>query len=317
MPCYHPLKAWRSYQVNASGKRSLTFSPDHAFGDSFPLPCGRCIGCRLEHSRQWAVRCLHESQLHQDNCFLTLTLDDDHLVDRHWTGRTRKNGDPVLGGTLLKKHWQDFMKRLRKKFPGRKLGYFHCGEYGDQERRPHYHAVMFNLDFEDKIFWQTRNGHPLYISETLSKTWGMGHCSIGAVTFESAAYVARYVCKKITGQMADAHYTVVDHDTGEIFRLLSEYTTMSLKPAIAKTWGEKFLQEVYSTDSVVVRGKEMKPPRIYDRLLETADTARYEILKEDRLSRARERSQDSTPERLKVREEVKISQMQTLKREIE
>lgn len=97
MACYALLSAWKK----PGG--GITFKKGEAVGlKPIKLPCGQCLGCRLDYSREWAVRCTHESLLHKENSFITLTYDDEHL--------------PEDGG-LVKKHWQDFCKRLRKKKP--------------------------------------------------------------------------------------------------------------------------------------------------------------------------------------------------------
>lgn len=257
MPCYHPIDGWYSKTVNPSGKRSIVFKAEQGGAQKVTIACQRCIGCRLERSRQWAMRCMHEAQLHDENSFITLTYDDQHLP---------------YGGTLIKKHFQDFMKRLRRHFGGRKIQYYHCGEYGERTRRPHYHALLFGLDFRDKLhFKTTARGDRVFTSSTLSKLWGMGHCSIGAVTFESAAYTARYILKKQSGDQAESHYRKVMADTGEVVNLLPEYVTMSLKPTVGRGWIEEFSGDVYPDDFVVMRGKKMKPPKYYDRMHELED----------------------------------------------
>jgi len=262
----------------------------------------RCIGCKLEYSRQWALRCVHEAQLHDDNAFVTLTYADANIP---------------LGGTLIKKDFQDFAKRLRKK-AGCKLSYYHCGEYGERTRRPHYHALLFGVDFPDKTpFKKSADGSDIYHSELLQRLWPQGFCTTGAVTFESAAYVARYVMKKITGAQAEKHYERIDEETGEVHRLLPEYTTMSLKPAIAKGWYERFKTDAYPSDFVVLRGRKMKPPKYYDRLLELEDPEARAALKVRREEEALLRQGDSTTARLKIREEVKLAQIASLKRGID
>lgn len=305
MPCYHPLHGFRASHVNATGKRSIVFSPRSGFRDlPVTVPCGRCIGCRLERSRQWALRCMHEASLHDENVFLTLTYDDVHLP---------------AGRTLVKKHFQDFMKRLRRFMNGEKIKYFHCGEYGEQTRRPHYHACVFGVDFPDKTFFKEKNGHKLFRSPTLERLWTHGSALIGAVTFESAAYVARYILAKRTGPTAAKHYEVVDLDTGEIGNLLPEYVTMSLKPAIAKEWYAQFKKEVRDSDSVVARGMEMKPPKYYDKLFEIEDPQAHAAMKHERRKKAGtlKNRANSTDERLRIREEVKHAQVAQLPREIE
>lgn len=304
MPCYHPLHGYKSKHLNPTGKRSIVFKLSSGLlSEPVSVPCGRCIGCRLESSRQWALRCVHESQLHEDNAFITLTYAPDRLP---------------YGGTLIKKDFQDFMKRLRKRVEPRKISYFHCGEYGERTRRPHYHALLFGLRFSDQQpYSRSPDGTVLYTSAVLSSLWPHGFSTVGEVTFESAAYVARYVMKKITGAQAEDHYTVIEPETGEVIRLQSEYTTMSLKPAIAKLWYEQFKGEVFPADEVVIRGKVMKPPKYYDRLLELHDIGAHAVVKADRKEAAAARASDSTTRRLREREEIKIAQTQNLKRKID
>lgn len=304
MPCYHPLHGYQAKHSNPTGKRSWVSKLSKALNaERLSIPCGRCIGCRLERSRQWALRCVHEAELHEDNAFITLTYAPANI--------------PV-GGTLVKKDFQDFAKRLRKKFKGRRISYFHCGEYGERTRRPHYHALLFGVDFPDKtLFKKSADGSAIYTSELLQRLWPQGFCTVGAVTFESAAYVARYVMKKITGDAAEKHYERIDPETGEVSHLLPEYTTMSLKPAIAKGWYEKFKSDAYPSDFLVLRGRKMKPPKYYDRLLELEDPVELERVKARREVEALLRQGDSTTERLRVRESVKLAQISNLKRNVE
>lgn len=247
---------------------------------------------------------MHEASLHADNCFLTLTYDPENLP---------------YGGTLVKADFQKFMKKLRKFCYPERIKYFHCGEYGELYRRPHYHACVFGVDFPDKLFFKEKNGHRLYRSPALEKLWPLGSSLIGAVTFESAAYVSRYITGKITGPEAEGWYQNVEPDTGEIVSIIPEYTTMSLKPAIAKEWWQAFADEVYATDSVVARGLEMKPPKYYDKLFEEMDPVSYAELKSLRRKAAGtlKNKANSTPERLAVREEVKSAQLTQLRRDVE
>lgn len=256
------------------------------------------------------MRCVHEAQLHEENAFITLTYAPENVPP---------------GGTLIKKDFQDFAKRLRKKFADRKIKYFHCGEYGDRTGRPHYHALLFGLDFADKRPWKkSADGSQIFTSEILSGLWPAGFCTTGAVTFESAAYVARYVMKKITGARAKKHYETVDPDTGEVTDRLPEYTTMSLKGnapgepgGIAAAWYKQFKGDVFPSDFVVVRGQKMKPPKFYDRLLELEDPEARAVVRESRMAAALKRDHDNSTARLLVREKVKIAQTKLLKRETE
>lgn len=267
------------------------------------VSCGQCIGCRLERSRQWAVRCLHENQMHESSSFITLTYDDEHLPVDH---------------SLSYRDFQLFMKRLRKHFGqqflerGRSTNsvrFFMCGEYGELTKRPHFHACLFGLDFDDKEFYKSLpSGSRLYTSAILEKLWPFGFSSIGDVTFESAAYVARYVVKKITGPRAHEHYSFTTVD-GEVVQRVPEFTHMSLKPGIGATWFAKYGGEVFPRDEVVVRGIRMKPPKYYDNLLEAKDLPSFEFVQYDRYKKSLIFAEDATRERLRVRERVKKARL--------
>ncbi len=261
------------------------------------LPCGQCVGCRLERSRQWAIRCSHEASLYEDNAFITLTYSDAHLPS---------------DGSLNLVHFQKFIKRLRKQY-GPKIRYYHCGEYGEKFKRPHYHACLFNFDFEDKKLFQIKNNNRYYTSEILQTLWPMGFSIIGDVTFQSAAYVARYIMKKINGAAAENHYA--NPETGEILK--PEYTTMSRRPGIGSAWLKKYQSDVYPGDFVVMGGKKMKPPKYYDRQYELTNPSEYGQLKTDRVLNAKKFESNNTPERLKTREVVQKARLNLLPRKLE
>lgn len=283
MPCYHPLSAYKTF----SGE--IVFSAPRSRGYTFlKLPCGRCTGCRLERSRQWAVRCMHEASLYKNNCFITLTYNDENLP---------------YDGSLRLSHLQKFFKRLRKKF-GSGIRFYACGEYGEKFGRPHYHAIIFNHDFMDKEVFTLSNGLPVYTSVALDKLWPFGYASIGDVTFESAAYVSRYIMKKVTGDAAAAHYERFNDVTGEVFNIKPEFTTMSKKPGIAYQWFEKYKTDCYPHDLVVMRGKKMKPPRFYDRKFEVENPDLLKKIKKNREKKYLLCIDDNTPDRLRVKERV-------------
>lgn len=254
----------------------------------------------MERSRQWAIRCLHEASLYEQNAFITLTYNNDHLPS---------------DGSVKVEHFQKFMKRLRKKFTGRTIRFFHCGEYGELNKRPHYHACLFNLDFNDRELWKIRDGIRLYTSATLAKLWPFGFSTVGDVTFDSAAYVARYIMKKITGDRAEKHYKKIDEDTGEIHIIKPEYTTMSRRPGLGTEWYQAFKSGVYPADSIVINGTEMRPPKFYDDIYDVEDPEGMKKIKSDRLDQAFKNRKDNTNERLIVKEKVKRSQTKFLRRD--
>lgn len=254
------------------------------------------------------MRCVHEASLHDDNIFITLTYDNEHLPPH---------------ASLRYRDFQLFMKRLlvhterhTDRPPG--IRFYMCGEYGENFGRPHYHAIMFNYDLADKRVWKIERDNPLYTSQTLNDLWTHGHTSVGSVTFQSAAYVARYLMKKVTGDAADHHYNTIDPDTGEVLaERKPEFTNMSRRPGIGGKWFDKYMDDVFPGDFVVLNGKKVAPPRFY--------TGRYELLYPDevirlktvRRKRSQKRASDSTPERLRVREQVLESRISRLKRTIE
>lgn len=307
MACYHPIAAYRT----ADG--SVVFSQLRRYDicSSIELPCGQCVGCRLERSRQWAMRCLHESSLYERNCFITLTYDEAHLPP---------------DASLDYSHFQNFMKRLRFKFRGTRIRFYMCGEYGENFGRPHFHACLFNVDFDDKRVISRRDGVTLYSSQLLSELWPFGFSSIGDVTFESAAYVARYIMKKITGDAAESHYRIVDSDTGEIRYRTPEFNHMSLKPGIGSEWLERYSLDVFPLDYVVIRGVKVKPPKYYDRLIKRAldwyphfieADSLHDDLIESRVSRGVANRFDNTDARLAVREQVALARLSLLPRTME
>lgn len=294
MPCYNPLKGYMARSPSENGGRAIVFNPKKGFVDKpMTVPCGQCIGCRLERSRQWAMRCVHEAQLHDENCFITLTYNDDHLP---------KNK------SLVKSDFQLFMKRFRKQFSSIKIRFFHCGEYGTLNQRPHYHAIIFGFNFPDLVLFSQRDSVRVYTSEILAKLWGKGFVTVGDVTFESAAYVARYVLKKVTGAPAADHYK----------GRLPEYVTMSRRPGVAAGWFFKYWSDIWPVDGqgdyVIMRGKKLRPPKFYDEKLKAELPDYMAIIKRARKAMAALHADESTPERLAVKEAVKNAALTNLPR---
>lgn len=315
MSCYKPIPAWKSKGVNENGKSKIVFDSktDKTNWEAIVVPCGQCIGCRVDRSRQWAVRCVHEASLYPANCFITLTYND-------------KNLDPSM--SLNKRDFVLFMKKLRKRFNGVKavakdngeikypIRFFQCGEYGDKLLRPHYHACLFNFDFDDKILYSVRKGTKLYISDKLMSLWTKGFSTVGDVTFQSAAYVARYITKKVNGEKAFEHYNDVDKETGEILRSrLPEYTTMSRRPGIGKDWITKYKNDAFSKDFLTIQGKKFKPPKYYDHIYDSIDPEHMKEIKEKRKEKANENQVEA--KRLLAMMRVKQMQARKLIRSLE
>lgn len=309
MACRHPLAAWQlsngevvfRERAGADSVRSLF------------LPCGQCVACRLERSRQWAVRCVHEAKMHERNCFITLTYDDRHLP----ADKSLKYSD-----------YSAFMRRLRKYVKRRcrskvstlsTVRFYMCGEYGETTARPHYHALLFGFDFEDKLYFKRcPSGEKLYTSTALGRLWPLGSHMIGSVTFESAAYVARYCVDKVTGGEAKAHYEVVDPSTGEVRSRVPEFNRCSLRPAVGRTFIDKFMADVYPSGKVVINGRLAKAPRYYDKVfLRSATPDQVERLEFARWKDAQLVGEgELSDERLAVKEEVALARLALFRREI-
>lgn len=252
------------------------------------------------------------------NCFVTLTYRDK----AECTDEQLREGYYVPDDwSLNKKHFQDFMKRLRKFFHPQKVRFFHCGEYGNKCKhgidlkrvgcpmcnvgRPHYHACLFNCDFPDKVAYESKDGITRYTSPSLEKLWKYGFVDIGELNFASAAYVARYVLKKVTGPSADDHYMSCDFD-GVITFIQPEYVTMSRRPGIGRDWYDKYKDDVFPADHVPVPGLGMqkKVPRYYEELFKDASPIELEEIKAIRKAFRDAHAEDYTPERLKDKYDV-------------
>lgn len=305
MPCYDPLQAvvferpgLKKRVVISSelrgwfrmGKEKPNFTPA---GKVMPLPCSICLGCRLEKARQWAVRCVHEASLYEDNSFITLTFAPEELPE---------------GGSLSRSHMQAFMKDLRREYDDRRIRAFYCGEYGSKLGRPHYHAAIFNLSFDDREYWKTVGDYKYYTSGTLAKLWPYGFNVIGDLTFESAAYVARYVTKKVNGYRKDDHY-------GGKY---PEFSQASLRPGIGYDWFARFgMSDVFPLDEIVVNGSKSKPPRYYDKLLERCDPDMFAAVKLRRELLTLSKKDEYSFDRLQVKLKCQQARMSSLSRMLE
>lgn len=323
MACYSPVKLyerWRDKEGFQEVERSIKPTKQSDYYKDVVVGCGRCIGCKLEKSKEWAGRIMNEASLYENNCYLTLTYDDLTLPhDKR----------------LKKKDLQDFFKRLRYYFSGVDIRYYAVGEYGDLRGRPHYHACVFNLDFPDKIRFKTsKTGYPIYVSEALSKAWKKGHAYLQDLEYGSAAYVARYVMKKQNGPQSRhkqpfvtdlAEYT--DLETGEISHFgrgatwydVPEFAVMSRRPGIGRAWIEKHLSDVYPHDELVINGVKQKPPRYYDNYLAQTNRQLYDAITEKRLAESHDENRlaNRTADRLRTREDIQRRKAAKLRREYE
>lgn len=330
MPCYKPMLAVPYCISQETGKVQYKFREklhdsgqlgevvqlkDGKYYPIKSLPCGKCIGCRLDYSREWAIRCTLEMQdFDPEQCwFVTLTYDDFHvptsryclLGKDYWykQGITVHNGiaydlygyelplDDLSGLssplgvslTLRPKHLQDFIKRLRWYVSdryGQQVRFYACGEYGSKTARPHYHLIIYGLPLQPfgADAWQSvKNGNTVHECAELEKIWKQGNVIVGRCTYESCGYVARYMLKKKKGHYLEFYQS---------FNLVPEFTRMSLKPGIGQRYYDAHAREIYDNDEIYLetekRGIKCKPPRYFDIRAADEFPAVFENLKDER-----------------------------------
>lgn len=286
MACYRPFEAYRAPHGG------IAFDTKNGYVDQpIKVRCGRCIGCRVDYSRSWAARCLHEAKLHTASCVVTLTYDDARLPPN---------------GSLRKRDVQLFLKRLRKRLHPGKVSYLYCGEYGEQFDRPHYHIILFGYWPEDGRPWRKKGANQYYRSPALEKLWAQGNVEFGALTYTAARYVAGYVFKKVYGDDADRHYKRVDPSTGELVEVIPEFVNMSTRPAIGKRWFQRYQGDYFPSDHIVVDGKKFAVPPYYLKLLKKGDEEQAKQIKKARRKKTITRAYiaETKPDRLAAREAV-------------
>jgi len=285
--CFHPVSAW---QLDSG---EIVFAEKGKVRRKLDLPCGRCIGCRVRRSEEWATRCVHEAQMHAANSFVTLTYDESHYKP-----------------SLEYRDFQLFMKRLRREKPG--VRFFCAGEYGEQDSRPHWHALLFGAAFPN----DGMVGKQIYRSVSLENLWPFGFSSVGEVNRTTASYVAKYVISNKSKSYDPDYYKRVHLKTGEIIDVAPEFGRMSLRPGIGALWFDRFWRDVYhARDAVVSEGKTSRPPRYYDKLLADRPDFISDIKEYERYLKSSEIDpNESSPERLAVREHVALAKVEFYKR---
>ena len=336
MACFHPLHAFQ-IGINESGKpkyeitssKVLRMHPrdgrrvyhDKWITEYQEVPCGNCIGCRLDYSRQWATRCMLEAKQYDNNYMLTLTYNNDNIEINK--GVDRNTGELTEVGTLVPEHLTKFMKDLRRyykyHFNHDNIRFYACGEYGTNTFRPHYHIIAFNLPIEDKEYFFSNNaGDKIYLSKSIEDIWGKGQVSVGGVTWNSAAYVARYVMKKVKGPDAKEFYKKIG--------VAPEFVRMSRNPGIARDYYENNKDKIYEADEIILTNKKglaqiVKPSKYYDRLFDldspeamAAIKARRQELAKESMANNLNKTNLSKEAYLELKESNKIAQVNKLVR---
>lgn len=299
--CTNLIRGWRSQDRNPeTGKRATVYRLKQGYYDlKSTVPCGQCMECRLKNSREVAIRCTHEAEQHTRNTVVTLTYATENLP---------------ANGSIEPKHAEKFIADLREWAAyhenHRGIKTWGCAEYGCNNpncqdpkcthgMRPHYHIILFNYDFKDK---KQADGKPpgYYTSDILTQIWDRGGTQLMDLTFESAAYVARYITKKLTGPRANEYLaphieklrqqgcTMLPGDK------LPEQTVCLTQKGLGKNWYKEWKEETYNNDKVYRSTKDgrripMRPPKYYDRQYEIDNNADYERIKKERKMKNKKR----------------------------
>lgn len=236
MSCYHPrLMVPTGKFYSKTGKPIYEFikePEDRTYLEAYEngvirVPCGKCLGCRLDYSRQWADRMMLELQTAGKAVFVTLTYDNEHIPIYF-------DGDDPVGYTVYKKDCQDFMKNLRRDYDGKdghpyaKIRFYLTSEYGTITKRPHYHCILFGLGLDDfplRVFkGMNEFEQPFYDVPELKAAWPKGFVTVSEVSWATCAYVARYTLKKVFEDQVNTNGFEMGVDP--------EFSLMSRRPGI-------------------------------------------------------------------------------------
>ncbi len=298
MPCYSPLKGYKD--ITTGG---LVFTKKNAIA-KMEVACGQCLGCRVDHRLMWSIRIVHEASMYMDhygNSWATLTYRDAGACNE----KQYKNGYHIdKHGQLHPQHVSDFVRSLRKANQDHKIRYFYCGEYGDENERPHYHICIFNHSFNDQYLWKDDEGVYTYTSAELEKHWPWGFSTVSELNLRTAAYTAGYAFKKITGERANDHYLRCD-EFGEAYWLRPEYIRMStgrkFPAGLGASFYEKYTSDIFPSDTSPIpgAGESELVPRYYQNILAERNPAMLEEIKVLRKKFITAHAADFTPERLR------------------
>lgn len=292
MVCLNPRKAWQLNRSNLfvspkifEKQKKITFKkPTHEEAyTELEIPCGTCLGCRLDHANEWALRIALECKSHKDNCFITLTYNNENLP-------INKNHI-----TLIKKDFQDFIKRLRAAIDPVRISYFGCGEYGPKTHRSHGHFIIMGWKPDDlKQIQASKTNNAMFTSEKLQKIWGNGYITVEDVNYNVACYVARYCQKKAGLKPNKRKYTgetekktKIDPRNGneyisiinktevskyDIYGREKEFILMSKNPAIGLKYWEENKEKILRNKGIFIKINDklkLKPiPRYFLKKLE-------------------------------------------------
>lgn len=334
MQCYKPLirredtYKWKTAKDGHKFHDFTVFSSDRLedYLKNHPLgryrydqiPCGRCIGCRLDKSRDWANRGYLEASMYPDkNWFVTLTYDDKFLTTPESITTTNDITYTELDelewkGTLVPAELKQFMKNFRqimkREYNQDGIRFMACGEYGEEGRRPHYHLIIFNADLPSETFYAPHvnfQKNTSWKNTIIERAWGRddkkhkeakGICDISEANWNNIAYTARYITKKQYGKEAEDFYAAQGEEI-EFFRTSNGGGIKDPKNnpgGIGKPYYDLHKEEIYKIDKILIRNKKgshwVTPPKYFDDLYERECPEAFEEIKKRRRKKAAEQA---------------------------
>lgn len=260
--CLNPMRAeintYESKQWQP-GKSGAFFGIKIHQDGNLKLPCGKCSECISLRAVEWATRARHEISQHEENCFLTLTYNDQNL--------------PGYLPEEFKLPFQKFLKRLRKKLKT-PIRYMVSHEYGSKFFRPHHHIIIFGYNPQNqKLLKTTPSGEKLFTSTEIESLWGLGFHSIGTANERTAYYIASYALK------GKKHNITLPN--GETIAVSDQFNASS-RPAIGLNYLESNKKQIVHSGTPI--------PRYYTKKLERLDPDLHAEYKDAQASNLKERS---------------------------
>lgn len=354
MPCYSPLLRCEEVGKWQKAKDGHLFHPakiistnnleafnyytkSTAYFNFDIIPCNNCIGCRLDYSREWANRGYLEAITQPNAWFITLTYDDEHnFIPEEIilpTGHSFTELEPGdWKGSLQPNDLTQFMKNLRqimkREYNHEGIKFIACGEYGGEGRRPHYHLILYNCPFPTDSFYEPRidwEKNTYFQNKIIERAWGKGIVNITEANWNTIAYVARYITKKIKGKESDLYYAV-QGEIKEIFRT-SRGNEKTGHSGIGYDYYEKHKDEIYRTDQIMIKNNKgihyVRPPKYFDNMYEKENPERMKEIKRLRkvmtIANLKVKAQKTSLtawEQLQVEQLYKDDQLKSLKREL-
>lgn len=230
--CYLDSKGKRIFRNFSFAVRTITGIP----ADHIVLDCGKCLTCRKKRAYELAARCVLHASLYKDNCFLTLTYDE------------KKDG---YHNRFQYSDIQKFKKRLRSycyRNYQKRIEVFNVHEYGKAGKK-HWHLILFNFDFDDKIVHTVSEGINLYTSKRLSSLWPFGFNTLGDVSAASAMYTAQYIEKDFKN-----------------YNVANEKKSHSKHSGLGRPYFEKHYKQILSLGYIPFNGGKLPIPRYFQKL---------------------------------------------------